>query len=276
MIKKLSAEFEKKIMEYVIDEKEYNLYIISNIENLGFEKDYLTYYGDVDNEGNLKGIMVKFFNIYTIYTKSDCWDKEGFVDILNDSELGMITGKESFVDELIKSGLHVEEYEGHYYATMGEKKSDGLNVQDDDRMGKLEKVTVGMVEEVVQLREAIPEFMQGSGNFGKILREGILNETTRAYCIRENGNMVAFAQTSAENSQSAMITSVMTHLDQRKKGYASLCVEMLCAELIQEGRSLCLYYVNTNAGKIYRKIGFEEIGKWGIGRFKGNKRLCKE
>lgn len=38
MIKKLSAEYEKKIMDYVIDEKEYNLYIISNIENQGFKK----------------------------------------------------------------------------------------------------------------------------------------------------------------------------------------------------------------------------------------------
>lgn len=220
--------------------------------------------------------MVKFFNIHTIYTKSDCWDKEVFVDILNDSELGMITGKERFVQELIRSGLEVEEYETHYYSTMRQKKSDGLKEQENNRMDKLEKVTVDMVEEVVQLRESIPEFMQGSGNFGKILREGIINESTRVYCIRENGKMVAFAQTSAENSQSAMITSVMTHLDHRKKGYASLCVERLCDELIEEGRSLCLYYVNVDAGKIYRKIGFKEIGKWGIGRFKGNMKLIKE
>ncbi len=273
MIKKLGAEFANKILDYVIDEKEYNLYIISNIEKVGFEKEYLTYYGDLDEEDNLKGIMVKFFNIYTIYTKDECWDKNGFIDILNNSELGMIIGKEKFVQELIRSGLEVEEYEGHYYATMREKKNDGVNGQDNRGADKLEKVTACMVEEVVGLREAIPEFMQGSGNFGKILREGISNGTTRAYCIREWGKMVAFAQTSAENSQLAMITSVMTHTEHRKKGYASLCVEKLCDDLIEEGRSLCLYYVNNNAGKIYRKIGFEEIGKWGIGRFRGNKKL---
>ena len=275
MIKKLSAEFANRILDYVIDDKEYNLYLISNMENQGFEEEYITYYGEVDNKGNLKGIMVKFFNIYTIYSKSESWDKEGFVDILNESELGMISGKESFVEDLIKSGLQVEEYEQHYYATMREKKTHRINRQVNSRMDKLEMVTVDMVDEVVQLRESIPEFMKGSGNFGKILRGGILNKTSRAYCIRENGKMVAFAQTSAENSQFAMITSVMTHLEHRKKGYASLCVEMLCDELLQEGRSLCLYYVNVDAGKIYRKIGFEEIGKWGIGRFKGNKKLCK-
>ena len=276
MIKKLGAEFANKILDYVIDEKEYNLYIISNMENQGFEKEYITYYGDVDNKGNIKGIMVKFFNIYTIYTKSKSWDKEGFIDILNDSELGMISGKEIFVEELIKSGLQVEAYEGHYYATMREKKSDGLNGQINRKIDKLEKITVGMVEEVVQLRESIPEFMKGSGNFGKKLREGISNGSARGYCIRENGKMVAFAQTSAENSQSAMVTSVMTHLDHRKKGYATLCVEKLCYELIEDGISLCLYYVNPDAGKIYRKIGFKEIGTWGIGRFQGDKKLSKE
>ncbi|MCM1991548.1 GNAT family N-acetyltransferase [Oceanirhabdus seepicola] len=275
MIKQLGAEFAKKILDYVIDEKEYNLYIISNIENQGFEEDYITYYGDVDNNGKLKGIMVKFFNIYTIYTKSECWDKEGFMSVLNEVELGMITGKESSVQELIGSGLNVEEYEGHYYATMRETKNKELNEQANSRGDKLEKITVDMVEEVVQLRESIPEFMQGSGKFCKILGEGILNGTARGYCIRESGKMVAFAQTSAENSQSAMITSVMTHLDYRKKGYASLCVERLCNELLQEGRGLCLYYVNINAGKIYRKIGFKEIGKWGIGRFIGNKKESK-
>jgi len=276
MIKKLSAEFAKKILDYVIDEKEYNLYIISNMENQGFEKEYITYYGDVDNEGKLKGIMVKFFNIYTIYTKSENWDKEGFVDILNDSELGMISGKERFVEELIKSGLQVEEFEAHHYATMREQKSEESDKQGNGKIDKLEKVTTDMVEEVVQLRESIPEFMKGSGKFGQILREGISNGTARAYCIRDKGKMVAFAQTSAENSQSAMITSVMTHLDHRKKGYATLCVEKLCYELIEDGISLCLYYVNPDAGKIYRKIGFKEIGTWGIGRFQGDKKLSKE
>ncbi|WBW96974.1 GNAT family N-acetyltransferase [Oceanirhabdus sp. W0125-5] len=276
MIKILNQDYEKKILDYVTDEKEYNLFIISNIENQGFEEEYLTYYGDIDEEDNIKGIMVKFFNIYTIYTKSECWDIEGFVDVLNNSELGMITGKERFIQELSKAGLQIQEYEGHYFATMRKKKTQELNGKINSELDKLEKITCDMIEEVVQLRESIPEFMQGSGNFGKILRKGISNRTARAYCIRENGKMVAFAQTSAENSQSAMITSVMTHLDYRKKGYASLCVEKLCDELIQEDRRLCLYYVNQNAGKIYRKIGFKEIGKWGIGRFRGNNKFSKE
>ena len=36
----------------------------------------------------------------------------------------------------------------------------------------------------------------------------------------------------------------------------------LCEELLGEGKELCLFYDNPDAGTIYKKLGFEDIGFW--------------
>lgn len=36
----------------------------------------------------------------------------------------------------------------------------------------------------------------------------------------------------------------------------------LCHELLAEGKMLCLFYDNPEAGSIYKRLGFEDIGKW--------------
>lgn len=36
----------------------------------------------------------------------------------------------------------------------------------------------------------------------------------------------------------------------------------LCKELLNEGKELCLFYDNLDAGSIYKRIGFEDIGFW--------------
>ncbi|EQI88936.1 acetyltransferase family protein [Clostridioides difficile P2] len=61
-----------------------------------------------------------------------------------------------------------------------------------------------------------------------------------------------------------MIIGVGTHPKYRAKGLATKCLIKLCSELLRENKIPCLFYDNEEAGKIYKKLGFENIGKWGI------------
>ena len=88
--------------------------------------------------------------------------------------------------------------------------------------------------------------------------------TAHGYYVEIDGNLISYAQSSAENTKTAMLVSVMTHKSHRKNGFASTCIKTLCEELVSNGKSLCLYYKNPEAGKIYKKIGFNEIGFWSI------------
>ena len=77
--------------------------------------------------------------------------------------------------------------------------------------------------------------------------------------------MVSTAQTSADNSQSAMVVAVATDKAARGKGYASNVVSALCRASFARGKQLlCLFYDNPGAGRIYHRIGFETIGRYAM------------
>ncbi len=50
--------------------------------------------------------------------------------------------------------------------------------------------------------------------------------------------------------------------DYRGKGFMHKCLIKLCIEVMSEGKTLCLFYDNPAAGRIYHKVGFETIEKW--------------
>jgi predicted GNAT family acetyltransferase len=59
-----------------------------------------------------------------------------------------------------------------------------------------------------------------------------------------------------------MVVSVMTRPGYRGRGYATACVSRLCADLLREGKRVCLLYNNPAAARIYRRLGFGDIGDW--------------
>ncbi|MDE6638957.1 MAG: GNAT family N-acetyltransferase [Acetatifactor sp.] len=80
-----------------------------------------------------------------------------------------------------------------------------------------------------------------------------------------DGRLIATASTSAENSKSAMVVGVATDIDFRGKGYASAVVSALCRDCFERGKKyLCLFYDNPVAGRIYNRIGFRELGQYGM------------
>lgn len=91
----------------------------------------------------------------------------------------------------------------------------------------------------------------------------IKTKTGRIYYIEnDNGEIVSIAQTTAENSKSAMVVGVATLEGYRGLGYMSKCLSTLCKDVTAEGKTLCLFYDNPMAGRIYHRLGFKTIDNW--------------
>lgn len=68
-----------------------------------------------------------------------------------------------------------------------------------------------------------------------------------------------------ESDRSAMIVSVATRPGFRGRGYASATVAALCRGAFAGGKQfLCLFYDNPDAGRIYRRLGFAELGQYAM------------
>jgi len=107
----------------------------------------------------------------------------------------------------------------------------------------------------------IPEFADGEYSV-EHKRRTLAEGTSRAWLIEGDGRIISSASSTAENTLSAMIVGVGTIPGYQQQGLASYCMSALCHELLEEGKMLCLFYDNPAAGRIYKRIGFRDIGKW--------------
>ena len=81
--------------------------------------------------------------------------------------------------------------------------------------------------------------------------------------IEKDNEIVSTVATTAETTVSAMVVGVATLPTHRQKGYASKLMISLMEEYFQNrNKELCLFYNNPKAGKIYKRLGFKDIGKW--------------
>ena len=63
----------------------------------------------------------------------------------------------------------------------------------------------------------------------------------------------------------AMIVGVATLEPWRRQGCAAHLVSRLCQELQGQGRDLvCLFYQTPQAGRVYQRLGFVPVGRYGL------------
>jgi uncharacterized protein len=120
---------------------------------------------------------------------------------------------------------------------------------------EIKQATLEDVDRIIELRKRIAEFSTTTRS-REMLAKSLETKSGRTYYIEQDGNMVASASTTAENSLSAMIVGVCTDEEHRQKGYASAIVAKLIRDLLSEGKTLCLFYDNPKAGSIYKRLVF--------------------
>ncbi|WP_066501715.1 GNAT family N-acetyltransferase [Abyssisolibacter fermentans] len=254
MIKRLMDKDNAKLMAYLIEEREINLFMIGDIENYGYDEKVIKIWTDLNERDEIVGVLLRYRNFYIVYSKGD-YNAHGFADIINASTFDAVSGKKDTLLK-IKDLIEHKKYKEFYFAKITKDKF----VEGNEELALAQKATADDVDDILQLRETIEEF-DGKVN-RKVFEEELEKNLRRVYFVKEDDKCVAEASTTAENSQSAMIVGVCTDKDYRRKGYATICVKVLCKDLFKKDKTLCLFYDNPNAGRIYKRIGFEDIDKW--------------
>ncbi|MBH0155557.1 GNAT family N-acetyltransferase [Fictibacillus sp. 5RED26] len=245
-------------MDYLSEEPALNLFIIADIENFGYETDSQDIWADVDDNESITGILLRYKGNYLPYAKGEI-NAKAFSEIINkDKSYEMLSGKKEITEQFIPY-LNFERTKELYFAELKDAKA--LN-QNSSRQNIIQ-ADVKDVESLMELKYLIKEFSIGK-TAKESLEQALSTKTGRTYFIREEDTVVSCASSTAENSVSAMIVGVCSHPEKRNKGYASLCMEALCYDILAEGKTLCLFYDNPKAGSIYKRLGFKDIGFWSM------------
>lgn len=89
----------------------------------------------------------------------------------------------------------------------------------------------------------------------------------KLWVVEESGRIVCVGYLSGTTRLAVMIGAVFTPPEFRRRGYAATLVHAMSLDVTGSGRTACLFYVNPDAGRIYRRLGYVELGPWRLVRF---------
>lgn len=113
---------------------------------------------------------------------------------------------------------------------------------------------------------ALAELYANPGDMSRSL-ETIERALHSYWVLEDGGRIVCAAYVSARTNLAAMIGGVFTPERDRGRGYASSLVHAMSTALRAQGLQPCLFYHNPDAGRIYLRLGYREIGGWRMVRF---------
>lgn len=258
MIRKLGEEYKEELLDFVMKDKELNLFIIGDIENYGFNEEFLEYWGEFDEKERLKAVLMRYYESFVVYSKEE-FDVSGFLQIMLEHEFKILSGEKSTIEKFSKY-FKTREKRDTYFAKLN--RSDKLYT--GELIDRVLKTEIKDVKKIWELQDKkIDEFTDLPPL--ERMEKKYKDKTGRGYHIKnDEKEVISSAETGAENTYSAMVLGVCTDPMYRGYGYATAVLSKLCHDLLNEGKSLCLFYDNPDAGEIYKRIGFEDIGIWSI------------
>ena len=243
------------VMKYLRWQPSVNAFIIGDIENFGYESEFIDVWADVHQEAT-RAVLLRYHDSVILSAWAD-YDEHAVARHLMDlRQMSTLMGKLEVVEPLTKQV---------YFAKTRRQQLAELDPRAFQPVARSEfeaqRATAMDAKGIRRLRLSIPEFDVTLGSFDDT-RHALVTGTGRVYYARERDRMVSCVATSAENSLSVVVIGVGTHPGFRGRGYASACLSRVCEELLDEQKKVCLFYDNPEAGRMYRRMGFKDIGRW--------------
>lgn len=256
MIRRLTMNDHEQCFAFLRIKAAENLFIIGDIETYGYDQDFQKVWGEFDSKGELIAVLLKYEENYIPYALGD-FDARGFAEIIEeDPNFYMMSGLKEITENIapfIKKELKRKRQT--FYAKCTELQLEGTDTTN------VMQANPADAEKLVELLNRVPEFNDSTTTVERKRRE-LENGSSRSFFIEDDEKFVSTASTTAENTLSAMVVGVATLEGHKNKGYATACMVKLCEQLLTEGKELCLFYDNHDAGEIYKRIGFKDIGFW--------------
>ncbi|WP_160725791.1 GNAT family N-acetyltransferase [Bacillus sp. USDA818B3_A] len=258
MLRRLNKKDHDVCMRLLKTKPAENLFIIGDIEVYGYDQDFQKLWGEFNESGELIAVLLKFEENYIPFAPGT-FNARGFAEIMSsDSSFKMMSGLKEITAQIEPCLSQPCKRKRQLFYAKCTKLHTHANSFD---LSNVQQAIPDDAEELVELLNSIPEFSESTMTLERKRRE-LTDGSARSFYIKADGKIVSTASTAAENSMSAMVVGVATLEQYKKKGYASRCMLKLCSQLLAEGKELCLFYDNPDAGAIYKRIGFEDIGFW--------------
>ena len=239
---------------------QFNLYLLGNLETLGFDRDFCEFWGDFGTDENgelyLRAVLNRYMAGWAIYGMPAAdWAGLGWIVDAHPAGATRLQDNPGGVPSFLPYLQH------HRARQIKTETLMNLRMEDFQPLAPPAGVTVrrGVLADVA----ALAQLYAGAGDMARtpatILRP---LQDTRLWLVEEGGQIVGAALTNAETAQMAMIGGVFTLPSARGRGLSQAVCSALCADLFAADKQPVLYWINPAAGAVYHKLGFRPIGQW--------------
>ena len=262
MLRKLTDLDRDAAVSLLMQRPTHNLYLLSNMHQVGFDTDLCEFWGDFDeNSGGdsgrcLRAVLNRYMTGWSVYgLPSASWTDlaavvdghDGVAFRLQDNPGGV----ESFVP-------YLEAYEAE---KIREEELMKLAAHDfaprpAPPEWSVRRAKWDDLQQLCSLYADAGSMTRSQQSIERPLRD------LRIWVAVRNGCIFAAALTNAELTSRAMVGGVFTASDCRNLGLSQAVCSALCAELLSEGKQPVLYWQDPAAGAVYRRLGFVACGTW--------------
>jgi len=259
MIRPLTEVDRAATVAFLAAAPHFNLYMLGNLEKLGFAHDFCEFWGDVAEVGGqpvLTAVLNRYMSGWTVYGQAEAdWQGLGAIldahaikpERLQDNPGGVA----SFLPYLQRYRAEHEEIE----AVM-DLPAETFQPLPAPAGVTIRRGTLADLGKLVAFYRDADTMTRTPAAVERPLRD------TRLWLAEENGDVISAALTNAETSNLAMIGGVFTPPTQRGRKLSQAVCSALCADLLTAGKQPVLYWGNPAAGAVYRKLGFQPQGEW--------------
>jgi uncharacterized protein len=259
MIRPLTEHDRPVVQQLLMQKPQLNLYLLGNIEKLGFHHELSQLWGDFTGDEDaspLRGVINRYMTGWAVYGKPAA-DWPGLAQVLDKHPIpaerlqdnpGGIVSLLPFLQRYETAKIVIEELM---------ELGDGALCPVAPPPGvTLHRATMADADPLIA-------FYAEAGDMART-PPGVIRpiQDTRLWFAAEKGEILATALTNAETIKHAMIGGVYTKPAARGRALSQAVCTALCKDLIGDGRQPVLYWGNAVAGGVYRKLGFRAIGEW--------------
>lgn len=251
MVRKCTEKDRESLMDYLRREAVYNTFLLADIGDFGFDKDFQTVYMDIEDE--IRGVYLCFYQNLILY--ADEVNLAFLGELLKIYVPDVVMGKMENVRQAQK--LLPEYSLGVKDLYLLEKPEKLLGQETDIQEG-----TLSDVDDIFDFLQTIPE-IRNLYTSKQMIHDRIAGNTGTHYLIRRDGAVVSHANSTAQSSYTTMIGGVATARGYRGQNLAGSIVSRLCRDILARGKTPCLFCDRGEEHNLYCKIGFTKVGQWG-------------
>lgn len=249
-----------RLLEYLGKEAVYNSFLISDIQNYGFDKPYQQVYAKRGTTLDYEGVYLKYYNNLILAGEPEALDIP-FVTKLAAQGVDTIMGKVELVRP-VSAALNSDSCftEKSLYSLKSVDKLPPLD-------SRVKIAGLADVDEIYEFLMRIPSFRQTYSVKEMIINRIQKNEGMHCFIRGEKG-IIAHANSAARTDWTNMLGGIAVEPQYRGKGLATSVTACLCREILSTNREPCVFSEVPEDHSLFVRLGFEEIGKWGVAQIK--------